>query len=295
MIIYLTLSAILIKQVYSFLFPRDYEVIVNIVENRMNNLKEHLEPQIMSLGYNLLYYYSLAQIYINKFITFASPHISVLWIALTNFLGENKLIVTVIVIGIYKDGTIVNQIIMNRHNYNNSLNTIEESVNKENYDFIIVTDKKDDCKQFNKIHYNKIPPTLDDYKHSNIRFFTLDLSYKNETYSIDLLNESGNHYIVNNVLNKEFFNYYLTNILNIEIDENNFNYKVVLVDHNVNMVELTETDYLIIKENDYEIKKINNELKINTNIQTNDNTNEEEIEEADEAEADEADDYVKLN
>jgi len=306
MIIYLALSAILIKQVYSFLYPTDYEIIVNIIENRMKNLKEDLEPQMISLGYNLLYYYSLAQIYFNKFIKFVSPHISVLWIALINFLRENKLIdkqKNVTLVEIYKGGQMVNNISIHEHNTYNLLNIIGEPINKDNYDFIIITERNIDYNQNDKIHYTELPQLLEDYKYSNIRFFALDLTYKNETHSIDLKNENFNHYIVNNVLNKEFFNYYLTNVLDVEIDKNNFDYKVALVDHNVNMVELTPNDYLIINEDDYEIKKINNVLELNTITQTNDNTNEEIKEKEEEIEADEdeaeesdkSDDYVKLD
>jgi hypothetical protein len=306
MIIYLALSAILIKQVYSFLYPTDYEIIVNIIENRMKNLKEDLEPQMISLGYNLLYYYSLAQIYFNKFIKFVSPHISVLWIALINFLRENKLIdkqKNVTLVEIYKGGQMVNNISIHEHNTYNLLNIIGEPINKDNYDFIIITERNIDYNQNDKIHYTELPQLLEDYKYSNIRFFALDLTYKNETHSIDLKNENFNHYIVNNVLNKEFFNYYLTNVLDVEIDKNNFDYKVALVDHNVNMVELTPNDYLIINEDDYEIKKINNVLELNTITQTNDNTNEESKEKDEEIEADEdeaeesdkSDDYVKLD
>jgi hypothetical protein len=272
----------------------------------MKNLKEDLEPQMISLGYNLLYYYSLAQIYFNKFIKFVSPHISVLWIALINFLRENKLIdkqKNVTLVEIYKGGQMVNNISIHEHNTYNLLNIIGEPINKDNYDFIIITERNIDYNQNDKIHYTELPQLLEDYKYSNIRFFALDLTYKNETHSIDLKNENFNHYIVNNVLNKEFFNYYLTNVLDVEIDKNNFDYKVALVDHNVNMVELTPNDYLIINEDDYEIKKINNVLELNTITQTNDNTNEESKEKEEEIEADEdeaeesdkSDDYVKLD
>jgi hypothetical protein len=261
---------------------------------------------MISLGYNLLYYYSLAQIYFNKFIKFVSPHISVLWIALINFLRENKLIdkqKNVTLVEIYKGGQMVNNISIHEHNTYNLLNIIGEPINKDNYDFIIITERNIDYNQNDKIHYTELPQLLEDYKYSNIRFFALDLTYKNETHSIDLKNENFNHYIVNNVLNKEFFNYYLTNVLDVEIDKNNFDYKVALVDHNVNMVELTPNDYLIINENDYEIKKINNVLELNTIMQTNDNTNEESNEKEEEIEADEdeaeesdkSDDYVKLD
>jgi hypothetical protein len=40
MLIYIALSAIIIKQIYIFLYPIEYEIIVNAIENKMNKLKK---------------------------------------------------------------------------------------------------------------------------------------------------------------------------------------------------------------------------------------------------------------
>ena len=248
MIFYLTMTAIFLLSNACFVFQVEYEQIENMFVNQINNIK----PQIMSLGYNLVYCYSLAQIKCNKIKNVVSNtriglNITILGTALINFLKEEKLYT----ITTYKDGSKVDELMLNS---NDSLDIVSWQLeNKDMFDLIIVSDKKDGSEQINYIHYTEFPQILDDYKHSTIKFFSVELEYKEAIHSIELTNENYNHYIVNNVLNKVFFKYYLTNVLNIEIDKNIFDYKLVVIDHNVNVVELTQNDSLIIKENNYEL------------------------------------------
>ena len=248
MIFYLTMTAIFLLSNACFVFQVEYEQIENMFVNQINNIK----PQIMSLGYNLVYCYSLAQIKCNNIKNVVSNtriglNITILGTALINFLKEEKLYT----ITTYKDGSKVDELMLNS---NDSLDIVSWQLeNKDMFDLIIVSDKKDGSEQINYIHYTEFPQILDDYKHSTIKFFSVELEYKEAIHSIELTNENYNHYIVNNVLNKDFFKYYLTNVLNIEIDKNIFDYKLVVIDHNVNVVELTQNDSLIIKENNYEL------------------------------------------
>jgi hypothetical protein len=242
------MTAIFLLSNACFVFQVEYEQIENMFVNQINNIK----PQIMSLGYNLVYCYSLAQIKCNNIKNVVSNtriglNITILGTALINFLKEEKLYT----ITTYKDGSKVDELMLNS---NDSLDIVSWQLeNKDMFDLIIVSDKKDGSEQINYIHYTEFPQILDDYKHSTIKFFSVELEYKEAIHSIELTNENYNHYIVNNVLNKDFFKYYLTNVLNIEIDKNIFDYKLVVIDHNVNVVELTQNDSLIIKENNYEL------------------------------------------
>ena len=248
MLFYLSMTAIFLLSNACFVFQVEYEQIENIFVNQINNLKE----PIMCLGYNLVYCYSLAQIKCNKIKnvvinTKIGLNITILWTALINRLNEDK----IYKITTYKDGSKVNELMLKSNDSSDIANCLLEI--KDIFDLIIVSDKKDESEQINKIHYTEFPQILDDYKHSTIKFFSIELEYKDTIHSIELTNENYNHYIVNNVLNKEFFKYYLTNVLNIEIDKNTFDYKLSIIDHNVNVVELTQTDSLVIKENDYEL------------------------------------------
>lgn len=256
MLFYLSMTAIILLSHACFVFQVEYEQIVNIFKNPINYLK----PPIMSLGYNLVYCYSLAQIKCNKIKRVVNTlsntiintkiglNITILWTALINWLKEDK----IYTITTYKDGTKTNfDFLSNSDTLSDIANCLLE--NKDIFDLIIVSDKKDESEQINKIHYTEFPQILDDYKHSTIKFFSIELEYKDTIHSIELTNENYNHYIVNNVLNKIFFKYYLTNVLNIEIDKNTFDYKLSIIDHNVNVVELTQNDSLVIKENNYEL------------------------------------------
>ena len=122
---YNILLGILATQIYGFLYPVEYTFIKNNVTKNINNFfenyKEELNPSIMCVGYNLLYFCSFTQIKYNKTKSFINKHIgsklSFLWLALINFLIENKLIEnkpTINVISIYKDGLLINEIITNR-------------------------------------------------------------------------------------------------------------------------------------------------------------------------------------
>ena len=302
MVIYISIPFIAVIYIFSILYPLEYEIIFNIIEEKLYTLKEKLTTQMIFLGYNILYYYSITQININKCTNkitnkFIKPYISILWISVINFLKAHKIIIEpkLNIYCIYKDGTIVNEIKTNEISVDKLLNMFGETINKNNYDFIIFSDRKEEYEQINKIHYTKFPEIINDYKNSNIKFFSVELEYKGEKYSIELKNEKNNHYVVNNVLNKEFFKYYLKNVLNVEIDNNNFDYKVLVIDHNVNLLELNPSDFLVIKEDDYEV---------NSNIQTNVNPNNANelnettsADETDETEygINEDSDYIKLN
>ena len=248
MLFYLTLTAIFLLSNACLIYQVDYEQIENIFENQINNLN----ISIMCLGYNLVYCYSLAQIKYNKIKNVVNTLSNTL---INTLINSSKITIlkkeNIYTITTYDSGSKVNELILN---LNDSLDIVSWKLeNKDNFDLIIVSDKKDGSEQINYIHYTEFPQILDDYKHSTIKFFSIELEYKDTIHSIELTNENYNHYIVNNVLNKHFFKYYLTNVLNIEIDKNTFDYKLSVIDHNVNIVELTQNDSLIIKENNYEL------------------------------------------
>jgi hypothetical protein len=129
----------------------------------------------------------------------------------------------------------------------------------------------------------------------------MDLSYNSQIYPIELQNDTYNHYIINNKLNSEFYQYYLKNILNISIENDKFDYKVQLIDHNVNILELSPQQELLIKENDYEIININipetieqNENKEENEFINDDSVNDSVNDSANDFPNDSANDYIKL-
>ena len=168
----------------------------------------------------------------------------------------------------YKNGNELDKIVYNdTNNKCDDFNCFVKELNDEkNYDLLILSDKKENSDCLNKIHYTECPKTTD-YINSNIKFLSMEISYNNNSYPIELKNNTYDHYIVNNILNKDFFKYYLVNVLNVEIKDDNFDYTVSIIDHNVNIIELRLTSQIVIKKTDYEF--IFNESVSDTNSDTN--------------------------
>jgi hypothetical protein len=98
---------------------------------------------------------------------------------------------------------------------------------------------------------------------SEITFVALYLNYNNERYNINLKINDFNFYIVGNIINKTFLQYYMKNILhndiciNTDTEELKSSYKLELMDHEVNLLSLTDSQYIIIKKNGYIIGDTN--------------------------------------
>jgi hypothetical protein len=92
---------------------------------------------------------------------------------------------------------------------------------------------------------------------SEITFIALYLNYNNVRYQINLKTDKYNYYLVGNVINKFFLQYYINTVLN----NNNFtiddkkSYSLELMDHEVNMIYLDIEDSIIIEKNSYHINK----------------------------------------
>jgi hypothetical protein len=119
---------------------------------------------------------------------------------------------------------------------------------------------------------NQIPIHPYSFEISNIKFIACYVKYYDNGYTLELCKDNTNYYIVGNVINCDFIKYYLKNILNVTIDSNiPFKYTLEIMDHNVNMIYLSETDEIIIQKEDYVVnnsekvvnKEIVNELDIN--------------------------------
>jgi hypothetical protein len=107
------------------------------------------------------------------------------------------------------------------------------------------------------VFYEKIPKNID-YKVSKIKFISIELDYNNNKYLIELKTSDKNYYIVNNYLNELFFKYYIKNILNLSVNQNNFDYSVTIIDNDANIIYLLPHQSIKINENNYEIFPVEN-------------------------------------
>jgi hypothetical protein len=265
MIIYFALFIAFSKEFYRHFYPKEYQVLVTKVRNKFTELSIILNPILITVGYNIIYIYSLCQIYANKLISIATiiSKSIITFLKTTNLISnDEKKCKCIQILSFYKNGKELEQISYENDKRDGFKYFIEELTSDIDFDLLILSDKVENTNIINKVHYSECPKTTD-YTTSNIKFISMELTYENSSYPVELKNENYNHYIVNNVINDEFFKYYLLNVLKVEIKNDKFDYKVFVIDHNVNMFELSPTSHLIIKENDYEM--LVNRIIMNTN------------------------------
>jgi len=239
----------------SVTYPRDYERIINFCFEKINKTKDNLTPYLIDIGYKLIYGFSICEIQFNKVKNLLVKNIKFI----EKLLRENNIIKeerTQIIKLVNKNGDI---------EYTDSTKTQLEilpyNFDPDRHSALLLYDKNFETGCINKIFYTGSPKTFA-YEVSNVKFMLVELEYENKIYCIELKNDLYNYYIVNNSLNQNFFKYYLKNILKFPVIQDNFHYKVTIIDDNVNLVTILPHQYLIFDKNGYTIHTLNNiELK----------------------------------
>jgi len=209
---------------------------------------EQHEKILVNVSLKCIYFYSNCQIFYNK---------------LKNNFKEcvkTNPYLSKIVDEIYKKEKITNEICQVKNTsiyikYFTDFSNIEFENDKSS--FYIFSDNInviENC--VNKVIFHT-QPFIHNYEVSNISFILLELKFKENAYKITLKNNEFNYYIINNILDKKFFIYYLYNyqVCNLtEDDVNNITkFDIKLIDQYVNVRELEITDdkFIIIKKDEY--------------------------------------------
>lgn len=97
---------------------------------------------------------------------------------------------------------------------------------------------------------------INTYETTNYKFIALVLTHETKIYQIQLQTSEYNYYVVDNIIDKVFLQNYLFNVLNVNIETNinNFTYSLEIMDENVNMFTLNETQSIIFKKDNYIIQ-----------------------------------------
>ena len=286
-----------------FRLQLDYDTYINMLIHNLNELFVKISPTLIKLCYNLLYCFSVCQIQMTKLKNLLDPHVKkfVKYLKDKGFIEEVK---TQIIDIISKNGDVEHKLIIL------DKTPLEEFINifdPDRHAGVLLYDKNFETGCINNIYYEKTP-VVRDYKLSNINFMMIELEHENEKHPITLKNDTYNYYIVNNCLNQNFFKYYLKNVLKVPINEDNFDYTVTIIDHNVNMLTLLPHQHIVFNEHDYTIFPILETTETNDTTEsgeTNDtcvpestdtqlsnyiNNDEQSI-----SDSDKSDDFVKLD
>ena len=131
-------------------------------------------------------------------------------------------------------------------------------------DFMIDTHLSDHNLEgpYSKIIYHSIPPTFN-YEKCNYRFISVTVTLPQDNkYSLKLFSEKENYFIVGNQFDRNVFNYLLNKQYGLTRNLDNIPYQVEIIDHDINIIGLTEKDTLVLHLDKYEIiSPKNNENK----------------------------------
>ena len=220
--------------------------VLDIIRTNNPNILYYLEQLLFEISYNCIYMYSKAEIWLNKMM-------KCLPISITN-------VDNMVSIEIYKEGEMRFQ--MDANDGTIDLNIVKELYNIEECELLVYTHNK------NKVCFNSCPQTLE-YRVSSIRFISIELIYVQEEDEVNVIVpiDLTNYYVVNNCLNKEFFIYYVKNVLRKNIiSYNGFKYTCTILDNNADLIDFNEKTNVTILEHGYNI-----EYNIKDTIDINDN------------------------
>ena len=193
-------------------------------------IKDKLKMISIKIIYNIIYYYSVCQIKCNQVCSYLLPY--------------------------FKSAEIINLIKIEQFDFNtNKLTTILEKelglVDKLKNDLFIVSD----ASSKSLIIANKIETCDFTFDQSEIVFIALYLNYNDERYNINLKTDEFNYYLVGNVIDKRFIQYYINTVLKLKFnyEKNKETYQLELMDHEVNMINLDANQSIIVEKKGYRI------------------------------------------
>ena len=253
---------------YKSHYPKEFDIIITQIISfiqQNETIKPYL-PLLTTMCYNAIYAYSFCQVTLNNTIKFIEPYLQQ---------GIKNIHLRILCNTNLETNTTKTFTIVNANIYTNSDSNL-----------VII---KSPMPKNDMIILDKVPESLDNitYETSSPNFLSLYLKIvtndnetndnetndnetndnetnDNETndnepnYNIELSSDTMNFYVVGNVFNTNFFKYYLQSVLNVDIskyisNDNLFVYTLELMDHNISMVYLNETQSIVIKKDGYEI------------------------------------------
>ena len=226
------------------------------------NYPEHFTKIIVFISYNLIYYFSFAQIKFTKLQIIINDKYF-------NFIKSNPKLIEYI--------NKLKKIEHLEYVLDNSILTTTDII-PEKYDFIIYSDIMN-CKA-NKLILDKMPLIeIKDIKceETKYKFILIEITIDNKTTKIDFKTEDYNFMITNNKLNAKFIHYFMKKYYNYE-DASSFDYTLKILDQNVSESILDKQKEIEFGLNAYRIIELNNndnnELNNNDNNELNNNENE---------------------
>jgi hypothetical protein len=240
------------KIVLIFLTIIFYKILTNtLIQKSILSRLNQIAP-LPIIGYNIIYFYSVCQIkcyqLYNKFL----PYLDIFKNS-NNVIDDIK-IQTLQIVELFDLNTNKNKLLTEREG--EVFNQILFSIRSPN-NLVIISELSNKISN-KKIINKKIDTNICNYNFdiSKITFIALYLNYNDVRYNINLKTDAFNYYLVGNIIDKQFVQYYINNILKLPFNyekEDMLSYHLELMDHEVNMISLNDCQYILIEKDSYRI------------------------------------------
>ena len=204
-------------------------------------------------GYYLVYYFSKAQLMYFKI----HPHIVK---GLEPFFPEKPFIEDIEFI---KDGEVLYSCSYEE------VNGLNSQTIPLDFDFMVYSQMDSEVKCINKKMFYSLPITFDKIEKTDYRFMLTEVIIGNKTIKLDkldLLSNRINYFIVKNRIDRLFILYYLKKYESWVFDKYSLeeiqNYQLKIIDHSINVKELTKDSQIIFHKNTYEILETKKDLEL---------------------------------
>jgi hypothetical protein len=214
-----------------------------------------------SVTYNCIYYFSKAQLFYMKWspIIMKTINPTLTWVYET-FNKENVELEDDVVEFI-KKGDVILRTTQKEILSDERFRLLDSSFFQllSNFDFILYSPAQTN----DKVILYKIPNCIEDfnYEKTDYKLMLAEIKIENITLRIDFCNENYNYYIVNNIIDPKFLQYFLKkyhyyNVANLYSFDESTHYQLKVIDENIQVYELDNTlqTYRIkLKKNNIEI------------------------------------------
>jgi hypothetical protein len=236
-----------------FTFIKTSTLIILASDYFKRTYPEEYENVLVSVSYKAIYLFSKCQILFGK--------LSVRTMEFVNTNPQLKAFID----NIYKKPAVQNQICkihnaeISAKNYTTDRGNYFEAVADDASFYLFVDnanpiENTDGC--VNRVIFRG-PPFSSKYEMSNARFLLFEIKVHDKFYKINLHGPGYNYYVVNNILDRNFFLYFLKYYQVYDLTDDDISniksFEVKTIDQNVNVknMEITDERFITIKKEDY--------------------------------------------
>jgi hypothetical protein len=207
------------------------------------NYPEQYNKLIICTSYNLIYYFSFAQIKFTKLLIIVSDKYF-------DFMKSNPQLLEYI------------NKLKKTHHIEYVLDNVIQDKKPEKYDFVIYSNIINNSKT-NKLILDKLPLSkVEDIicEETKYKFILSEITIGDKTTKIDFKTDNYNFMVVNNKINATFIYYFMKKYYNYE-GESCFDYTLKILDQNVNELFLDKQKEVEFGLNAYQIIELNKKNK----------------------------------